>query len=130
MMDCYVYLWVDGRDFDPDAFNKSMDPSLKGDIANRKRAENGFTEKYWKSREIQVEPKGNAEDCLYDLLTSYKSALLSLDSIENKRIFAEIVVRYSDIDFLEGFYFPQKLICLLAEVGAEMDIDIYGPLNK
>jgi hypothetical protein len=128
MMNCYVYLWVDGRDFDPDAFNKSMDPSLKGNIENRKRAENDFTKKYWKSKEIQVEPKDNAEDCLYNLLVSYKSALLSLDSIENKRIFAEIVVRYSDLDSIRGFYFPQKLLCLLAKVGAELDIDVYGPL--
>ena len=129
-MDCLVYLYIDGEDFDPDSFCKGLGPKLKGEIKQKKRAVSGSGEKYWKSKEIQVELTSNVKDCLYDLLVSYKSALLSLDSIENKRIFAEIVVRYNDLDSLGGFYFPQKLLCLLTEVGAEVDIDVYGPLNK
>ena len=127
MKSCLVYLYIDGKDFDPETFNKSLDSNLKGSIKIKKIAEIEFSGKYWVSKEIQVDPNGYSEDCLYDLLKSYKPSLLSLGALKTKRIFAKIITYYSDSTSLSGYSFSKELLGLLVEVGAEVDIDVYGP---
>ena len=124
---CSLYLYIAGKNFDPDAFNKTLALSLKGNIGSRNNRLKGVVEKYWKSKETEVPTSDFVGDALFDLLEFYKSALLSLRPIDDMDIGANIVVHNSDIHSQRGYSFSKELINLLSEIGAEVDIDVYGP---
>lgn len=125
---CILYLYIAGENFDSDSFNKGLDLSLKGNIGSSKNVVKGITERYWKSKEIDVVTDEFVEDILDDLLNSYKTAFLSLRSFGDSVISVNIVVHNNDINSPRGYHFSNELLGLLGEVGAEVDIDIYGPV--
>jgi hypothetical protein len=125
---CTLYLYIAGESFDSDSFNKGLDPSLKGNIGSSNNVEKGITERYWESKEIDVVTEEFVEGILYDLLTSYKPAFLSLRSFDHSVISVNVVVHNNDINSPRGYHFSNELLSLLVEVGAEVDIDIYGPV--
>jgi len=124
---CSLYLYVAGENFDSDAFSKSLGPSLKGSIGSRTNRLKGVVEKYWKSKETEIADSEFVGDALFDLLETYKSSLLSLRPLDDKDIGANIVVHNSDLYSQRGYSFSKELLGLLVEVGAEVDIDVYGP---
>ncbi len=123
-----VYIWVDGNNFDPDRFNKSLDADNQGLVLYRKRVENGEVEKYgqyWKSNDVDVHVD-RPEESLENLLRLLRIDLLKIKDIPSIRIVAEFVVIYNTNDSTRGFFFSPTTIQLLDEIGAGLDLDIYN----
>lgn len=123
-----VYLWADGRKFDVVSFKNALPSSLRGTAELRKRAANGVRE-YWKS-EVKKNISNNPEAELLRLLVKYKSALLRARKRGANRVSAEIVVGWQSLEEISGFYFSDKMIRLLSEIGASVDIDIYERFSQ
>lgn len=127
-----TYVWVDGESFDADSFNASSeDASLQGLVLSRKKLTNGKVEsggRYWKSEVIDVFSE-YPEEALSKLLSRLKDELLRIRDLPGIRIVAELVAEYEDTDSMRGFFFTKENIRLLAELGANLDIDVVRKLK-
>lgn len=123
-----IYLWADGKNFDVDRFQGTLPARIRGTSELRKGVKRGVV-KYWKS-EVRKVISGNPEPALHNLLFKYKFGLLRARENGATRVFAEIVVNWRSLDELCGFYFSNKTVRLLSEIGASIDIDIYERFSK
>lgn len=131
-MDFKVYVWIDGDQFDPKGFNDSLGANLKGAARTGSRLVGGRAlegRSYWMSEVVNAHPEA-PEESLTKLLTTLKPELARICDLPGIRIVAELVVRYEDTDPLRGFYFSRKLIDILAEVGASVDVDVVRNLQS
>ena len=121
-----VYIWIDGPDFDPDAFQKKLDPKLRGKVELRKRMNQGKVErfgKYWKSKAhdpVEDDPTPN----LATSLREYRDALLHARAMGASRVVAEVVAEFGSVDEARGVFLSNDVIALLAECQTALDIDI------
>lgn len=123
-----IYLWADGKKFDAASFRNSILSPFKGTVESRKRSAKGV-ETFWKS-EVRKSIGKNPDAELFKLLTAHKSDLLRARTKGANRIFAEIVAEWNNLNEVGGFYFSAKIIRLLSEIGASVDIDIYERFSQ
>jgi hypothetical protein len=121
-----VYLWIDGSNFDPDEFHRTVGSKLGGSVVSTKRMRDGSVQpgpKFWRSRVVPVVSQ-DPENQLHELLVQMKPELTNLKNVSGMRLGAEVVEEVDEMDALRGFFFPRETIELLAEMGLGLDIDI------
>lgn len=121
-----VSVIIDGSNFDPDLFQRTIGAKLGGRVVTTKRYREGSGQagpKFWTSSEIQVDTR-DPEDHLYKLLRRIKSDLRGVKKLGATRLIAEIVEYVDDLESVQGFFFSSEVVQLLAEMGLGLDIDI------
>lgn len=123
-----IYLWADGRKFDVDKFQVALPLAVRGTSEVRQGVKIGVN-KYWKS-EVRKTRSRNPDEELCRILEKYGPVLLGAREAGASRIFAEIVVNWQKLDEVGGFYFSDKSIRLLSDLGASLDIDVYERFSR
>lgn len=126
------YIWIDGKDFSPDDFQRMHGAKLDGIVKTRQFVRNGAAnepEKFWQSEVIEC-GVGELDDALKTLLLKLQPGLSESRDIPTRRIALEIVQRYRGIQSVHGFYFSLQTVRMLAEAGISLDIDIVPLMTK
>lgn len=120
-----VYMMVEGRAFDPEAFNHNLPQNLRGEVRERSRMRvrpGGAERFYWQSK--QVDTERNPEDALAALLSDLIVPLRGIASVDSVKISAQIVTRITERDDTRGYYVSPDLMNILAGLRADLDIDV------
>ena len=121
----YAYVRVEGESFDPDKLNHDIQGKLQGSIAQRKHSGAPIGKvplRFWKSKEQILDPK-HPESDLKILLKNFKAAIDNVSLDKSAYINVEFVVQYSEFEEPRGFFFDAETLKLLADIGAQLDID-------
>lgn len=127
-----ISLMIEGPDFDPTAFDSSLEYGLKGNVRKRDRLSKKSKNQpiYWESNEI-VADSGYPEDALFRLLTSYESIFVEIRTKSRDVVLrAQLVEEYCESESPRGFYFSSDLVGTLARLGADLDVDLISTLGK
>ena len=125
-----VYMTAEGLAFDPEAFNRSLPQNLRGEVRERRRMRvrpDGPERLYWQS--MQVDTEQNPEDALSALVSDLMVPLKRIASADSVKVSAQIVARKTEQDDARGFYAPPSLVSMLAELHADLDIDVVHDLQ-
>jgi hypothetical protein len=126
------YVWIDGKEFSPDDFQRTHGAKIGGNVKKRKFARSSAVnqeEKYWQSDVLQCDV-GELDDAIRTLLLKLQPSLREIRDIPTLRIVMEIVQRYRGIGSVHGFYFSPQTIQMLAESDIAVDIDIVPLIAK
>lgn len=124
MSELKIYVWIDGIDFDAKKFSELSTPPMKGSVCFRKLIKNGSEHEgpsYWKSEVFQTDSE-NLDNKLGELLDSLKGFGRSIP--KSSRVVVQIVSEYETTRDLAGYYFSSKLVSVMSELGAALDIDV------
>jgi hypothetical protein len=119
-----IYMSVDGDDFDAEAFNRSVNNDIHGEVVHRKNNRRNPSQPpvpFWKTAEI-VTSSNKPEDELERLLERAKS-IFARSATDDLEITAEIVAEYELGEEPRGFYFNPAILRMLSQLGAQLDID-------
>jgi hypothetical protein len=123
-----LYVWVDGRSFDPARFRELHG----GEVASRKRMRDGLVEtygQYWRSAEISRVPAIRVDDELRVLLQRLSRALSTIPNDEGARVVVEVVQEYRNSDSVAGLFLSAETLSLVAGVHASLDYDVVRDLS-
>jgi hypothetical protein len=118
----YFYVVLSGWHFDPDAYARSQ-ASPVGEVRTRRHSGPPLDDGppvYWRSENVPV-ARNNLSETLEHFLSE-------LQKSHPGALGAEVTVQIIDASRTHedrgGYFFSSKLLQLLAEIGAKMDIDV------
>ena len=120
-----TYLWLDGEGFDPVAFQSAAG----GTVEKRYRMNQGVKEvagTYWKSPDRRDLTVHSLDSELRELLLHFRPIIIgTIPPAPSIRVCAEVVQEYDNhgVD-VSGAFFSHATLQLLAELRADLDIDI------
>lgn len=121
-----AYIFIDGRNFNPNEFQASIRSKDAGTVHSTYRMETGVKQesgKYWKSS-VKEPDTQHVEEDLYLLLKGYSRHLVRARKLGATRIFATILADMDESDTTRGYFFSKKIIQLLFKYGVELDVGI------
>lgn len=121
-----IYIYIDGREFDPAKFDASLPLVLSGEVRPIFRMSKGVKKtvgKYWRSK-IRSVAESKVEAALLLVIKQYESHLRRAKATGANRIFANIVSRSAKPPRLSGLHFSRELLQALVRVGAEVDLSL------
>jgi len=125
-----IYVRVEGSFFDPEKFNARLPIDLRGEVYERKhmRQRDGCHEmRYWRSRVVEVESE--PERALTETLNAHK-LFLTADFLGGiAKVSAQMVFLQSEGDDARGVFICSDLVRLLAELNADLDVDVVHDLR-
>ena len=117
----YVYVAIDGKAFDPVAFQASLPAELAGRVGKYRTNRRGC-ETYWNSTEQIAAVDAHPEVTLLELLRTLRPYLPTARA--GIEIMPRIVKNLDSADGVHGLYVSRELISLLWEIGADLDYDL------
>lgn len=130
-----IYLSIEGDYFDPAKFNSTLDKSVAGEVVHRKNAGGNKLNPsvksfYWRSKSYEVIDPEYPEDRLLQLIRSATNNIQNLSKTEQVNVSAQIVAYINETDNLRGFYLSPDLVQALAQLNADIDIDVVHDLKN
>lgn len=124
-----IYLSIEGNCFDPVKFNGTLDKSIAGDVIHRQkiggnRLNSDSALIYWRSTPCEVSDAEYPEDKLLKLVDSLTVDVQDLLKTMSVNVSVNIVEYLDATDTPRGVYFPSCLIKAVAQINANVDMDI------
>jgi hypothetical protein len=123
-----IYLSIDGETFDAGDFSRKTG----GRVAFRKRLGDGRTEAfgaYWSSVEVAGVPGDLVDSHVQRLLSQYRDAVVAVSHQPGVRVMLEIVQEYRGPDSVAGLFLSRETLRLVADMQANLDVDIAQDLS-